>query len=261
MGRWTGGRRALRVHREGVHRPGQAEDNRRAVGYRHVLATGLPAIRAALLHGALSSRAGQPDQWPPRPGSRGGTRHSGDSESWTRNESQRRRDQVPGRFPRATSRYDRILINAYSQGGPIAAAVIAQLPQCDKVSLVTVGSPLRRLFSRGFPAYFGYECLNDLRTELRGPDPSARWRNAVRKSDYVGDYVFEDPYGAEDLVHGEIDMPILDPPCVVPDGGDDVTLPPIHGHSDFWPDPQVAVMTKALIDGVAVLAKTAGHDA
>jgi hypothetical protein len=146
-------------------------------------------------------------------------------------------------------RYDRILINGYSQGTAIAAAVIAQLPTAERISLVTVGSPLRRLFCRGFPAYFGRDYLLELRTALGGD--AARWRNAVRKSDYIGDFVFDDPYddtGPAGGKHGVVDQMVLDPPCLVADDGDDVTLPPIHCHSDFWPDPQVALMTKALID-------------
>jgi hypothetical protein len=147
--------------------------------------------------------------------------------------------------------YRRILVNGYSQGAPIAAATIAQLPQTQvsAISLVTVGSPLRRLYSRGFPAYFGAACLAELHTLLGGPGATVRWRNAVRKSDYIGDFTFQDPYGKDSLVDaGPVDKAVLDPPCVVPDDGDGVTLPPIHGHSDFWPDPQVAVLTKSLLD-------------
>ncbi len=148
-----------------------------------------------------------------------------------------------------TPRYHRILLNGYSQGSPIAAAAIAQLPraQADAISLITVGSPLRRLYGRGFPAYFGPDRLAEMGALLGGPE-KVRWRNAVRKSDYIGDYVFHDPYGKARLQDaGPVDKAVLDPPCVVPGDGDGVTLPPIHGHSDFWPDPQVAVLTRSLI--------------
>jgi hypothetical protein len=77
----------------------------------------------------------------------------------------------------------------------------------------------------------------------------ARWRNAVRKSDYIGGFVFNDPYGPTGTVPLPVDKPVFDPPCVVPDDGQDATFAPIHGHSDFWPDPQVAVLTQTLISG------------
>jgi hypothetical protein len=139
-----------------------------------------------------------------------------------------------------------VLINGYSQGTFIAAAVIAQLPadQRAKVLFMTAGCPLRRLFGRGFPAYFGHDCLTWLRTGL-AEGPFVRWRNAVRASDYIGGFVFSDPFSGEatpDLV----DRPVLDPPCVAP--ADAHSQPTIHGHLDFWPDPQVAVLTQSLIE-------------
>jgi hypothetical protein len=158
-------------------------------------------------------------------------------------------ERLAGDLRELTPRYDRILVNGYSQGAPISAAAIAQLPagQIDKISLVTVGSPLRRLYGRGFPIYFGPDCLDDLR-ELLGGGKQVRWRNAVRKSDYIGDFAFADPYGDDGLLeHFAVDKAVLDPVCVTPGDGDDATVPVIHGHSDFWPDPQVALMTSSLL--------------
>lgn len=169
---------------------------------------------------------------------------------------------------------DWVLINGYSQGSPIAAAVIAQLPQelWQKVSLQTVGSPLRRLYGRAFPAYFGQRCLLELASmlgaaqapgqgdneeSLRKELGKARWRNARRPSDYIGSYIFKDPMGlpAQDNPRGlpaskaqgdwGVDRLILDPPRIIP--GRATTPPPIHAHSDFWPDPQVAFVTCELI--------------
>jgi hypothetical protein len=147
-----------------------------------------------------------------------------------------------------TPHYDRILVNGYSQGACISAAAIAQLPaeRISKLALVTVGSPLRRLYGRGFPIYFAPDCLDDLRALLGGGE-QVRWRNAVRKSDYIGGFVFADPYGDELLEHFVVDKAVLDPVCVIPGDGDNATVPVIHGHSDFWPDPQVALMTASLL--------------
>jgi hypothetical protein len=147
-----------------------------------------------------------------------------------------------------TPHYDRILVNGYSQGACISAAAIAQLPEAQvrKISLVTVGAPLRRLYGRGFPLYFGPDCLGDLR-ELLGGGEQVRWRNAVRKSDYIGGFVFADPYGDELLANLAVDKAVLDPVCITPGDGDDATVPVIHSHLEFWPDPQVALMTSALL--------------
>jgi hypothetical protein len=162
-----------------------------------------------------------------------------------------------------------VLINGYSQGTPIAAAVIAQLPQelRDKITLVTVGCPLRRLYGRAFPAYFGLPCLLDLASKLTAGHPPVtdlddakvdmlprtRWRNLIRPSDYVGSYIFEDtmaldPDGlAEIYKNGDclIDKRLLDPPRIIPSHG--VTPPPIHRHSDYWPDSQTALHTQIAV--------------
>ena len=157
-------------------------------------------------------------------------------------------DRLAADLRELTPRYNQILINGYSQGSPISAAAIAQLPkeQISKISLITVGSPLRRLYGRGFPIYFGPDCLDDLR-ELLGGGKQVRWRNAVRKSDYIGGFVFADPYGEELRERLVVDKAVLDPACVTPSDGDDATVPVIHAHSDFWPDPQVALMTSSLL--------------
>jgi hypothetical protein len=186
------------------------------------------------------------------------------------------------------SRQKWILINGYSQGSPIAAAVIAQLPKTlrTKVLHVTVGSPLRRLYGRAFPAYFGQSCLRQL-ADLLGNQPaqdasprepevtsaasnvlvSARWRNIRRPSDYIGSYIFSDPMprsaperssrlkvgrqstaavqAQSSAEKNDIDVLVLDPPRIIPAATP--TPPPIHRHSDFWPDPQVAVITTQLL--------------
>jgi hypothetical protein len=162
-----------------------------------------------------------------------------------------------------------VLINGYSQGTPIAAAVIAQLPQelRNKITLVTVGCPLRRLYGRAFPAYFGQDCLLDLASKLTAGQPAARdledakanilpqtrWRNLIRPSDYVGSFVFEDTMEldsdgeAEIYKNGDclIDKRLLDPSRIIPTHG--TTPPPIHEHSDYWPDPQTALQTQELL--------------
>jgi hypothetical protein len=161
--------------------------------------------------------------------------------------------RLAGPLAELTPHYDRILVNGYSQGAPISAAAIAQLPRprIDKISLVTVGSPLRRLYGRGFPLYFGPDCLGDLRGLLGGAE-HPRWRNAVRNSDYIGGFVFADPYETDALAGYRVDKVVLDPVCLTPGDGDNATLPVIHAHSDFWPDPQVAVLTQSLLESACL---------
>jgi hypothetical protein len=73
----------------------------------------------------------------------------------------------------------------------------------------------------------------------------------VRKSDYIGDFIFADPYGPDGLNENlRVDKAVLDPVGVTPGDGDDATLPVIHAHSDFWPDPQVALLTESLLKSV-----------
>ncbi len=160
---------------------------------------------------------------------------------------------------------ERVLINGYSQGSPIAAAIIAQLPQPlrNRVYLVTVGSPLRRLYGRAFPAYFGQNCLLELASQLAQEDgemdspglPDAgkaevldatRWRNMRRPSDYIGSYIFSEPMNRHAASQYPVDKLVLDPPRIIPAHA--TTPPPIHRHSDFWPDPRVATLTEELLN-------------
>jgi hypothetical protein len=171
----------------------------------------------------------------------------------------------PDAAHRILLRQDWVLINGYSQGSPIAAAIIAQLPQelRDKTSLVTVGCPLRRLYGRAFPTYFGQRRLLELASKLSPPQdgqpqepitditqararvlPTARWRNLIRPSDYIGSYIFSNPMDRPDG-NCDIDKRVLDPPRIIPAHG--TTPPPIHEHSDYWPDPQTAVYTQELL--------------
>lgn len=145
-------------------------------------------------------------------------------------------------------RWDQLLVNGYSQGAPIAVAAIAQLPEDiaeGRTRLVTVGAPLRRLYGRAFPAYFGQLQL----LLLRGRLVKDGWINAQRHTDYIGGFIFDNqarPEGHNPPAdRPTVDRLILDPPTLL----DPRTLhatperPIIHKHSDFWPDPQVSDIT------------------
>jgi hypothetical protein len=98
-----------------------------------------------------------------------------------------------------------VLITGYSQGSPIAPAVVAQLPPrtIDKVALLTLAYPFRRLYGRAFPAYFSREHaveLNELLmncSAVESNDPEVtcigKWPNIVRHTDYIGSWIFSQP--------------------------------------------------------------------
>jgi hypothetical protein len=142
-----------------------------------------------------------------------------------------------------------LLLTGYSQGGVIAPAVIAQLPEevLPDVALLTLACPARRLYGRAFPAYFGPTQLAVLARlldaqitgEAAAPGPhGGRWRNLRRRSDWIGSWVFAEPpprLSEADLRHN-IDQPCWDPVILVAD--DNPTPPTPHRHSQWWPDPR-----------------------
>jgi hypothetical protein len=131
-----------------------------------------------------------------------------------------------------------VLLTGYSQGAVIAPAVVAQLPHRtrNQVALLTLACPARRLYGRAFPGYFGSEQIKVLNELMQS---GQRWRNLVRKTDYIGSWVVEEP--EPDLsgtyLAKNVDQPCWDPVTLVADA--DPTPPPIHRHSGFWPDPRV----------------------
>lgn len=168
-----------------------------------------------------------------------------------------------------------VLLTGYSQGTVICAAVIAQLPEdvLGRVSLLTLAAPVRRLYGRAFPAYFGYQAAVALRELLSGPEPDQarsdppppsqvepapenvrapepprpRWRNVVRRSDYIGGWVFGLPEpGLRPSDCGQVDVISLDPPSLEPEHGR--VLAPTHFHSSFWQDPVVILHARELTD-------------
>jgi hypothetical protein len=134
-----------------------------------------------------------------------------------------------------------VLLTGYSQGSIIAPAVVAQLPEetREQVTLLTLACPARKLYARAFPGYFGADQLDALRT-LTGP---GRWKNLVRHSDYIGSWIFTDPDA--DTEPGELDQLCLDPVTMTADR--DATPPPVHRHSNWWPDARVAETARLLL--------------
>jgi hypothetical protein len=152
-----------------------------------------------------------------------------------------------------------VLITGYSQGSLIAPAVVAQLPSrtVDKVALLTLACPFRRLYGRAFPAYFSHEYAAELNELLmNGGTPESddkqathigKWRNVVRHTDYIGSWIFSPPKAPGQQLHQDtIDVSCLDPPSLCPGPGG--ALAPIHYHSDWWQDPLTHIYAGRLIE-------------
>jgi hypothetical protein len=152
---------------------------------------------------------------------------------------------------RLTVEYGPVLLTGYSQGSIIAPAVAAQLPQevlqGPGFALLTLACPARRLYGRAFPGYFGKQHLAELRGLLAHGGPE-RWRNAVRRSDYIGSWIFSPPPPVRDreYMKGHLDQLCWDPVILAPDA--EPTPPPIHRHSGWWQDPRTDEIGSYLVE-------------
>src|SRR5262249_13522345 len=158
-----------------------AEDHRRPVGRGDILATGRAPVRPAVLRRTRDTRSRRP----------GPTAHG----------PERTRQALPGQREladqyRLTVPCGPVLLTGHSHGSIIAPAAAAQLPpdvpKRPDSALLTLACPARRLYGRAFPAYFGRQHLAELRS-LLGHGGRERWRNAVRRSDYIGSWIFSPP--------------------------------------------------------------------
>jgi hypothetical protein len=81
-----------------------------------------------------------------------------------------------------------VVLVGQGQGSVLAAATILQLPAAarERIALLTVGSPLNRLYARLFPAYFNENVLGDLAIRLSTDGSPPRWLNLWRATDPIG---------------------------------------------------------------------------
>ncbi len=128
----------------------------------------------------------------------------------------------------------RVMLVAHSQGAVLATAALVQ-PECrpegDRPALITFGSPVCKLYSWGFPAYFNRKLLAPL--ERGGAGRLNDWRNLHYPTDPIGGSVAPDLRTGDDPV----DTELLDPAeCYYLYGQ---PPPSSQGHSGYWADPRV----------------------
>jgi hypothetical protein len=123
----------------------------------------------------------------------------------------------------------RVVLSGHSQGSVMAVATVLQLsPEtAERVELLTHGSPVRRLYTRFFPAFFGPDALRAAYQRTSG-----RWRNLYRDTDPIGAWALDPPT----VPDAPIDRRLVDPRTLADE---------ILGHSDYWAD---AGYARALAD-------------
>jgi hypothetical protein len=140
-----------------------------------------------------------------------------------------------------------VVLAAHSQGSIITAAALllqtpptrgSQKPTSDtsdssdgsllreRVAFLSFGSPLRRLYARNFPAYFGFDVLRTI-----AADAPERWINLWAHTDPIGGWVFSKSETLIERDPSAVDRWLRDAASALPSNG---TYPPICLHSGFW---------------------------
>ena len=137
----------------------------------------------------------------------------------------------------------RLVLTGHSQGSVIAAATVLQADGAglSRVGLLTFGCPLRRLYARNFPAYFGLTTLEAVRAREPG-----RWINLWALTDPIGSWVFADANTALADAPRTVDCRLRD--VIGLDREPRGNYPPICGHSGFWTRPEYPAAVRLLAE-------------
>lgn len=134
-----------------------------------------------------------------------------------------------------------VVVSGHSQGGVITAAVVLQLdrPVRDQVAFLAVGTVLRRIYARYFPAYFDMPALDAVAARLTGSS-GRRLRSLWRTTDPVGGAIGTGPRDSDPPAPAgsplvDADRQLTDPEYAASPG--DPVSPPILAHNDYPADP------------------------
>lgn len=140
----------------------------------------------------------------------------------------------------------RVVLTAHSQGSVIAAAVVGRRSparEADEPTLgvVTLGSPLGKLYRWAFPALFSDGFLAGIAGGRAGIGP-VLWTNVFYATDYIGGAVRT----GDSTLPDTVDLELVDPPThryVA-----DQPLPRVLSHTGYWHDPAFWGQVDAMCD-------------
>ncbi|WP_181364982.1 hypothetical protein [Arthrobacter sp. HMWF013] len=142
----------------------------------------------------------------------------------------------------------RVVLTAHSQGSALTAAVLARQSERTEenpVGLVTLGSPLAKLYRWAFPALFSDGLLQSF-AKGHGGFGDIHWRNVFYATDYIGGPVATKAWSAS---LRKIDMSMIDPMTDKFVFGQ--PLPNILSHTGYWVDPRFWREVEKMCDIVA----------
>jgi hypothetical protein len=159
-----------------------------------------------------------------------------------------------------------VVLLGHSQGSVLVVAALASLddeacpahdadprPLAERLSVVTYGSPVRRLYARHFPAYFRHGLVRRAVEKLEHPESGElAWRNCFRDTDYVG-YTLGDGRRFP-----ELDTYLPDPPH--PFAPPNEPAPPPRSHSEVGYRHQAVFRHRVANEADRLSAAGAGED-